>query len=149
MAEAILKFPCNHGSKQHTFELDKGFKDAVGDYINRRWPKGAAKAACKAFRGLTYDQAKKAVSYDCSFTAFELICKRGGPAVALPILEEVMGVKVSRYLREMGLSHENHGERLAALVGGRGSMAADRRSDPPDGPDALADRPEPRRRRMG
>jgi hypothetical protein len=148
MTEAIVFFPRIKGQSSHIFGLDKSFQDATADYLRRRWPQGTAKNAAREF-GLSLDRAREAVRGRPSMTTVERIFKQGGLAVALPILEEVVGQSIAHHLRELRGVHEENGRRLAALAGDCGPVP-DRRSFDPDCVGVReADRHQPRRRRVG
>jgi hypothetical protein len=105
----------NYSASQRNLRLDKGIRDAVADLLRQRWPSGTAKMAAREFR-LSVDRAREAVQGRASLTTVEQIIKQGGPPVALPIIEAVWGGSLAHYFAELRKSHEDHGERLAALV---------------------------------
>lgn len=125
-----MEIPSIKWARQRTFGLDKGLREAVADILRQRWPSGTAKHAARAF-DLTVDRAREAVAGRASLTTVEQIIKEGGPPVALPLIEAVWGDSLSRYFAELRKSHEDHGERLAALVFDAGSGGGPRRGRAP------------------
>jgi hypothetical protein len=115
MTDVLVEIPRNKWQGQRNLALDTGFRDVVADYLTRRWPAGTAKMAAREF-DLTVDRAREAVAGRVSLTTLEQIFKRGGFAVALPIVAAVIGQSLAHYFREMRTHHETNGRRLAALL---------------------------------
>lgn len=144
----VVEIPRIDAEKQRVLNLDRGFAEALAEYARRRWPDSAAKAAAREW-GLTMDQARELVRGNASKTSIEKAFKRGGLALALPIVEEVTGQSVARYLYELGASHENHGRRLVALAGDLWPRGHSRRDDPADSGSPRSDRGRSLDRRVG
>jgi hypothetical protein len=115
MTDVLVEIPLTKTGNQRDLALDTGFRDVVADYLRRRWPTGTAKMAAREF-DLTVDRAREAVAGRVSLTTLEQIFKRGGFAVALPIVAAVIGQSLAHYFREMRTHHETNGRRLAALL---------------------------------
>lgn len=140
MMESVLEIPRIKWEKQRNLDLDKGFKDALRDYCARRWPHHTAKYAARNF-DLTHDQGRSVANGTASLTTIERAFKKGGPVVAIPILEEVLGVQLAGFFRDAlfnsaegasnALDHQDH----ARAAYGRLAMGADRaRADRDDAP---------------
>jgi hypothetical protein len=136
MTGVLVEIPHNKWETQRKLKLDRGFRDVVADYLNRRWPSGAAKMAARTFN-LSMDRAREAVAGRVSLTTLEMIFKSGGFAVALPILAEVLGQSLARYFRELRTAHDEQGERISALVGDHWPVGSDRPAVDPDATRAL------------
>jgi hypothetical protein len=115
MRASVLEIPSIKLEKQRKMRLDKGLREAVAEYLRRRFPSGTAKSAAREF-DLTADRAREAVAGRASLTTIEAIIKRGGWSVALPILAEVIGQQIARHLIELRQHHEANAGRLAALT---------------------------------
>lgn len=130
-----LVLEISHGKResQRKLGLDKATRDALADYCRRRWQAGTAKAAAREW-DLSTDEGRGVVAGRASQTTIDKIIKhpRGGWAVLLPVLGEVIGHGVDAFIHEQRKAHADHAERLGALVGGRRPMAADRSFDHPD-----------------
>jgi hypothetical protein len=137
MTGAVVEIPHNKWASQRNLKLDKGFRDVLAEYLRRRWPSGTVKHAAREF-DLSMDRAREAVAGRVSLTTLERIFKRGGFAVALPILADVIGQSLARYFRELREAHDEQGDRIAALVGDRWSVGADRAAGGSDPAGALA-----------
>lgn len=111
----------------HALRLDKGVRDALADHLRLRWPTHTAKHAAREY-DLTLDRAREAVAGRASLTTVERIIKRGGFAVALPLIEAITGQSLASHFRDMRAAHEENGRRLAAMFGADpvGSAVPDR-----------------------
>lgn len=116
MTGTLVAFHTDKREISRTLRLDKGVRDALADHLRFRWPHHTAKYAAREY-DLTLDRAREAVAGRASLTTVESIIKRGGLAVALPLLEAVTGQSVAAHFREMRTAHEENGRRLAALFG--------------------------------
>lgn len=125
MSEVLVEIPHIKWPKQRGLNLDRGFRDVVADYLRRRWPTSTAKMTAREF-DLTLERAREAVAGRVSLTTLEMIFKRGGFAVALPIVAEVIGQSIAHYIREMRRDHEEQARRLDAVFGAWVPLAADR-----------------------
>lgn len=143
-----MEIPSNKRQSQRTLELDKGFRDVLADYLTRRWPTGTAKHAAREF-DLSLARSREAVAGRVSLTTLERIFKRGGFAVALPIVADVIGHSLARYFRELREAHDESGKRLTALFGPSdvGLRAGDRGH--PGGDWSRADGADAASRRVG
>lgn len=148
MTEMVVEIPRKKREFQRKLGLDKGFADALRDYAVRRWPAGTAKLAAREW-DLSVDEGRALVAGKASKTTVEKCVKRAGLLVGILLLEEVTGERLADFYREKRSEHAEHAQRLAALVGDRGAMAAHGRADPADDDLHLADREDPVRRRMG
>ena len=133
-----MEIPSAKWEKHRRLGLGVGFRDAVANYLRRRWPQHTAKNAARAFN-LTHDRAREAVAGRVSLGSLEAMIQVGGFGVALPILAEVIGYGVLHFLQEQRKSHEDQAARLAAVAGGHLHLASDRRVGDP-GPDRALDR---------
>jgi hypothetical protein len=148
MSGAVVEIPHIKWQSQRTLRLDKGLRDAVADLLRARWPSGTAKHAARAF-DLTVDRAREAVAGRASLTTVEQIIKEGGPPVALPIIEAVWGDSLARYFADLRKSHEDHGERLAALGFHAGGADGSHRGRPAGRSGLAADQDHAARRGVG
>jgi len=140
-----------HGGRDfsRTLRLDKSFRDSIADHLKRRWPTNTAKSVAKEY-GLTLDRARDVLAGRGSLTTIEAIIKRGGFAVALPLLEEVIGKTLAQHLRELQHEHEAQGARIAQIRRDLLSVAGSRSFAPADdGHLSDSERPSPRSRRAG
>lgn len=135
----VMEIRLNKRDNQRKLGLDKGLRDAVGDYLARTYPTGTAKQSARRF-DLTLDQARGAVAGKASVATIERIIKTGGWTVALAILADVIGTGIANYFIETRKAHDKDGERLAALSGHLWPVASPRGSDPPDVGDEEGDR---------
>lgn len=133
MRANVLEIPTTNRESQRNLRLDKSIRQSVRDHLKARWPYGTAKAAAK-FYDITEDRAREAAAGRASLTTIEVIFKRGGPPVFLPILEEVWGQSIARFFIEMEQAHAENGRAIAALVSNPWSGG-------PGGPDGLAGGP--------
>lgn len=131
-----MEIPHKKWETQRKLKLDRGFRDVVADYLNRRWPTGTAKYAARTF-DISMDRAREAVAGRVSLTTLEQIFKSGGFGVAIPILAEVIGHSLARYFRELRTAHDEQGDHIAALVGDWLPVAADRPAGDPHAARAL------------
>lgn len=125
-----MEIPRIAASNQRRLRLDKGMSDALSDYARRLWPMGTAKAAAREWV-LNVDEARNMVAGRASKSTIEKIFKRGGLAVALPIIEEVAGQTVAQLIREMEDEHEAQGRQIAEVGRSLRVLAGNRSFDPP------------------
>lgn len=134
--------------KQRKFAFDKGLKDAVGDYLRRRFPSNTAKMSAKAF-SLSVDQARAAVGNNPSLATIERIFKKGGWPAVVSIMADVLGTSITQYLIELREIHEQHAKRFGAVVTDLWPVHRPRASDPDILGDEASDGLDTERRRMG
>lgn len=124
---------------QRKLALDTGTRDAVADLARERWPSNTAKLAAREW-GLTLDQARSAVAGRASQTTIDQIIKAGGWPVLFAVGAKVTGQGADQFLSELRASHENHAERLSALLGGWGTDPPSRFPHPGSVDDRQAER---------
>lgn len=136
MNGVLVEIPHNKWANQRNLKLDRSFRDVLAEYLRRRWPTATAKMTARQF-DLSMDRAREAVAGRVSLTTLERIFQRGGFAVALPIVAEVIGQSLARYFRELRAAHDEQGDRIASLVGDHLPVGADHPSVDPDAARAL------------
>lgn len=141
MMELVVEIPSGKWGNQRSLKLDKGFKDALRDYCKQRWPHHTAKYAARAF-DLTVDQGRAVANGTPSITTIEKALKKGGPVVAVPVLEEVLGVNLAGLFR-LGLISAAEGACDAVDHEQRARAAYRRLADPADQPRDGGDDPTP------
>lgn len=126
-----MEIPSAKWEKQRNLALGVGLREAVANYLRRRWPQHTAKSAARCFNW-THDRAREAVAGRVSLTSLEAMFQAGGFGVALPILTEVIGSGVEQFILSQRNAHAEHAQRLGALVGDWWPLGADRRADRPN-----------------
>lgn len=116
MTGVVLQIPSYEREFQPELRLDKCFGVALRDYCKRRWPHHTAKYAAREF-DLSLEEGRGLAKASPSKRTIEKVFKRGGLAVALPIIEEVTGESLSGFLRALGRQHEKNDQRVRALLG--------------------------------
>lgn len=111
-----MEIPHTKWEKQRKLRLDKGTKDALADYCQRRWPHHTAKYAAREW-DLSVDEGRGVVAGRASQTTIDKIFKAGGLRLALLILEEVTGESIARVLHDIREVHNDHQQRIGALGG--------------------------------
>ena len=86
MTETLVFFPPKFAGISHRLRLDKSFRDAAADYLRRRYPENTAKHVERHFDP-SRERARELVAGNGSLTSIEQLLKRGGFAVALPIVD--------------------------------------------------------------
>lgn len=102
-----MEIPSAKWEKQRKLSLDVGFREAVAEYLRRRWPHHTAKCAARAF-DWTHDRAREAVAGRVSLTSLEQMFKAGGFGVALPIIAAVIGHSIAAHFanEKKAVAHE-------------------------------------------
>lgn len=128
MTETLVEIPSIKWEKQRKLGLDKGFSDALRDYARARWPHHTAKYAAREW-DLSVDEGRGIVAGTASKTTVEKVFKRGGPGVAVPVLEEVIGVQFAGLFRQHlinaakgaadAMEHEDAARSAYGLLSGR------------------------------
>lgn len=127
-------------------------RDALAAYVAHRWPTGRRKAVSKEW-DLTDEEARSVCSGRASWSTFDKIIfhKRGRWSVLFPVFGALLDETAEHFIIEKRKAHAEHAQRLGALVGDPWLVRHDRRPDPSDSSDTLAERPRSfgRRARQG
>jgi hypothetical protein len=148
MTGTVVEISRNKLESQRKLALDKGTRDALGDYCRERWPHHTAKHLAREW-DLSADEARGVVLCRTSLTTYDKIKKAGGWPVIFGVEAKVIGQGIDQFLAEIRGLHDQQATRLGALthdlwaVRGAGSDDAGRVADAP------AERREFDRRRAG
>lgn len=139
MGAAVMEIRYNKRPRQRTLDLDKGSRDAMADYWRMRWPTNTAKLGAREF-GLTVDQGRSVVAGKASLTTLDQIEKAGGWPVIFAVKALVIGQGADQFIIGLRASHDQHGEHLAAVIGGLWTVPDNRAFGHSDDTRSLAER---------
>lgn len=126
MTVTVMEILGSGGEKHPILPLDLEWDTALAVYCERRWPVGRRKAVEKEW-GLSVDDARAVVEGKASKRIISMIWKhkRGGWAVALPVMGAVIGQPIDAFFRQQNLNAAREASR--ALEHERAARAAYRR----------------------